>query len=209
VNINAANDEMQVAFHGGSKFAFMMGLAVDLTGSHDDTNVSPGPTIPPADFPSLPHPVLPATTLDTARPFSPFGDFDMEEVAEMNEYSNDELEGIFTQELFTNGLDFDLEAAAGTFRLHVETANRHQACIERKEWSPSTNLSTLPFIWQMRKNTHHYADLWMSVAIVAHELGFESPINHVECRGWTLNKIGGRFKLQYRRLDEMFFRKAP
>lgn len=54
-----------------------------------------------------------------------------------------------------------------------------------------------------------FASMYISTHIVALELGFESAIQYVQSRGWTLSKKGTKVSLQYCKLANIVSRFAP
>jgi hypothetical protein len=85
-------------------------------------------------------------------------------------------------EIFTNGMGL-VDETQGRFKSVIETANRYGTFLASMQWSPSSNIQALPFIWQKRRKgcAHHYGDIWASISIVAKELGFHTAIDNVQC----------------------------
>lgn len=190
------------------KFGYLVAMACQES---SDEPFDSGNTIPLPDFPVLePNSAFTTEPLTNARSFSPvLGD--MEQGDDMNELSDESLfDLLYSNEMFTNGLGFSMEAVTGTFPQHVETAKRRSAFIEERVGGPSPSYTCLPYLWHSKgktaKTTHYYASICMSTTIVAKELGFGTAIDYVQCRGWTLHNKGGKPSLKYRNLTESFYR---
>jgi len=113
-------------------------------------------------------------------------------------------------EFFTNCLGLNTLSEGPLHRPIVETPRRKASFLA--SWSgPSAVLRALPFIWQRRRTgrVHHFADVFLVCSIVAETLGFKSASEYVKCRGWTFHKKGGKNKLQYRKLENVFDELAP
>ena len=113
-------------------------------------------------------------------------------------------------EFFTNGFGFHSLSEGPLHRPIVETQKRKASFLAN--WSgPSAVLRALPFIWQRRRSgrVHYFADVFLVCQIVAETLGFKSASAYVKCRGWTFHKKGGKNKLQYRKLENVFDDLAP
>lgn len=124
--------------------------------------------------------------------------------AEMDGFSTEALEEL--SEIFTNGLGLHLESS-DRFTTVIETPKRRKNFLDSGEWCPSSLFQALPFIWQKPRHgrPHHFADVLLTNAIIATELGFQSPIAYIESRGWVISKLGqsGRYHLEYRKLEEV------
>jgi hypothetical protein len=113
------------------------------------------------------------------------------------------------EERFQNGFGVDMVSHGRYFRPVVHTAKRQDAFLASNAWTgPSPALHGLPYSYAHRRKgrRHHFAEVIISTSIVARELGYESPIQYVKARGWTLSK---QRKLNYRQIDEILFRNAP
>jgi hypothetical protein len=68
-------------------------------------------------------------------------------------------------------------------------------------------LTILPFLWQMRKNSHlhHVADIYMLVL----QLGFNNVLSYLEVCGWTFKAQGGMPTIQYCKLEQVITHLAP
>lgn len=117
------------------KFGYLVAMACQES---SDEPFDSGNTIPLPDFPVLePNSAFTTEPLTNARSFSPvLGD--MEQGDDMNELSDESLfDLLYSNEMFTNGLGFSMEAVTGTFLQHVETAKRRSAFIEERVGGPS------------------------------------------------------------------------
>jgi hypothetical protein len=133
---------------------------------------------------------------------------DLDSVLETKDLSNDKL-----FEYFTNGFGLELTSDEGTLHKGVTETKKSKASFRNDgEWSGlSLPLTVLPFVWHMRRQgrVHHYSDIFMTVSIVAEQLGFKGPLEYVMSRGWTFSTKDGKMRLQYRKLDEVVDRLAP
>jgi hypothetical protein len=204
--------------------------AVDYS---EDANPSPFPSCPPVPNFALPPSVLDVDLepLSLNRPCSPFesdGLFDGDELgklsdllgdapweglllelAEMIGLSDDSFFNLDKEERFQNGFGVDMVSHGRYFRPVVHTARRQDAFLESNVWAgPSPALHGLPYSYAHRRKgrRHHFAEVIISTSIVARELGYESPIQYVKARGWTLSN---QRKLNYRQIDEILFQNAP
>jgi hypothetical protein len=61
--------------------------------------------------------------------------------------------------------------------------------------------------WDLPPN---FANIYMSVSIVAKQLGFDSVILYLECHGWIFFWTqGGKATIQYRKLEQVITCLAP
>ena len=191
-------------------------LAVDYSAVDysEDANPSPLPSCPPVSDFALPPSVLDVDLepLSINRPCSPFesdglfdgdelgklsdllGDVPWEglllELAEMIGLSDDSFFNLDKEERFKNGFGVDMVSHCRYFRPVVHTARRQDAFLESNVWTgPSPALHGLSYSYtHWRKGRcHHFAEVIISTSIVAHELGYESPIQYTKARGWTLS----------------------
>jgi hypothetical protein len=190
---------MLVASDG--KLAFMLGLLCDVSmrvshneydSNDDDSDPPSGTNIPLPDFPVPPQPEFNTVPLTMEHPFSPvehgIEGHDIGAGIDLYDCSDDSL-----FEIFTNGMGL-VHETQGRFKLVTETASRHVTFLASMQWSLSSNIQALPFIWQKcrKGHAHHYADIWTSTSIVAKELGFNTAIDYMQCLGWTLKKAKGK-----------------
>jgi hypothetical protein len=56
-----------------------------------------------------------------------------------------------------------------------------------------------------RGRRHHFAEVFISTSIVAHELGYQAPMQYVEAQGWTFSST---CKLHYQQIKKIIFQKA-
>jgi hypothetical protein len=126
-----------------------------------------------------------------------------------NGFGIDSLFNPDKEERFQNGFGIDMVSHGRYFCPVVHTAKRQDAFLASNTWmGPSPVLHGLPYSYAHRRKgrRHHFAEVIISTSIVAHELGYESPIQYVKARGWTLSK---QCKLNYRQIDEILIRNAP
>jgi hypothetical protein len=185
-------------------------LAVDYS---EDANPSPFPSCPPAPDFALPLVLdVDLEPLSINCPCSPFesdGVFDGDELGELCDLQgNAPWEGLLLEldetiglpddsffnldkeERFQNGFVVDMVSHGRYFRPVVHTARRQDAFLESNVWTgPSPALHGLSYSYtHWRKGRcHHFAEVIISTSIVAHELGYESPIQYAKARGWTLS----------------------
>jgi hypothetical protein len=185
--------------------------AVDYS---EDANPSPFPSCPPAPNFAL-HPSVLDVDLEPLsinRPCPPFesdGLFDGNELGELSDLLGDApWEGLLLEldemiglpddsffnpdkeERFQNGFGVDMVSHGRYFHPVVHTARRQDAFLESNVWmGPSPALHGLPYSYahQRKGRHHHFAEVIISTSIVARELGYESPIQYVKARGWTLS----------------------
>jgi hypothetical protein len=121
---------------------------------------------------------------------------------------DDSLFNLDKEERFQNGFGVDMVSHSRYFCPVVHTAKRQDAFLASNAWTgPSPALHGLPYSYAHRRKgrRHHFAEVIISTSIVARELGYESPIQYVKARGWTLSK---QRKLNYRQIDEILIRNA-
>jgi len=167
------------------------------------TRVSQMLPIPEPNF-AVPPPTIPQTDEPPLSPITTGLESGANLEAELEGCSDNAL-----FEKFSNGLGLELETE-GRLKSVMETATMRGYFLASKKWAPSYTFTILPYIWLRSKGTqHYYADIVNSVTIVAKEMGFNSPIKYVNCRGWTLNKKGGQVNLEYRKLEQVIKKLAP
>lgn len=199
------------AVHSDGKFQYLCSLATtcgeeegfefNVNASDDDAEENPDPP-PPNPFSSVTTP----------------GGNDLNIACnQMTDISDDKLFDFYTNgelELFSNGLGLAMVSEEGRLLKGVVENDKSKATfLGDRKWSDglSVELQVLPFLWHMRRNgrVHFFADVFMSTTIIAEQLGFDSPIQYVECRGWTFSKKGGEANLQYRKLEQVIEQLAP
>jgi hypothetical protein len=198
-----------------------------------DRQRSPSWSEPPqADFP-VPFSVreMDAGSLAIGGDCSPFegGEFDIdhdieqvrqlldeltnEEIDDMIDLPEDRLITTFTssdqEEQFQNGFGVNIVSQGRYFQPVVHTRRRNVAFHASNVWSgPTPAFHGLPYSYahQRRGRHHHFAEVFISTSIVAHELGYQEPMQYVEARGWTFSST---CKLHYWQIKEIIFQKAP
>jgi hypothetical protein len=93
-------------------------------------------------------------------------------------------------ERFQNGFDIDIVSQGWYFHPVVHTARRNNAFNTSNVWQgPVPAFHGLPYSYahKRRWKRHHFAEVFTSTSIVARELQYNSPIQHVEARGWTFS----------------------
>lgn len=61
----------------------------------------------------------------------------------------------------------------------------------------------------LEEHTALPAKIYLATQIVALELGFNSPIQNVQSRGWTLFKKGDRVRVEYCKIADIITKFAP
>jgi hypothetical protein len=202
-------------------------LALDYSAVDDLEDANPSPFL---SFPPVPNFALPPSVLyvdleplSINRPCSPFesygnelgelsdllGDVPWEglllELDETIGLPDDSFFNLDKEERFQNGFGVDMVSHSRYFHPVVHTARRQDAFLESNVWTgPSPALHGLPYSYahQRKGRCHHFAEVIISISIVARELGYESPIQYVKAQGWTLSN---QRKLNYRQIDEILF----
>lgn len=99
-----------------------------------------------------------------------------------------------SREMFQNGEVTKISADGGTLKGVVETDKTKAAFVDLGLPGVITSqFKSLPYVYQLKRNgcPHHVADICMSTAIVAQQLGFDSAFDYVDTRGWTFSKKKG------------------
>ena len=114
-------------------------------------------------------------------------------------------------EWFSNCLGFELINEGGLLSGRVETNKRKKSFLSGDLWGgPSTIFRALPHLWAHKSTRkHHFAGVFLATYIQAKELGFDSPIDFVRCRGWTYNRRQGKVNLRYRKIEDAYNKNAP
>jgi hypothetical protein len=132
----------------------------------------------------------------------------LDSIIETNGMSNDNL-----VKFFSDGLGLELTSNEGTLLKGVVEMDTSKApfCNEGNWIGLTPALTILPFLWQMRKNSHfhHVADIYMSVSIVAEQLGFYNVLSYLEVHGWTFKAQGGMPTIQYHKLEQVITQPVP
>jgi len=118
-------------------------------------------------------------------------------------------------ERFMNGFGYTLASEAGRLlKSRVETKQSKADFLDSDmKWLDcmTVDFKVIPFLWHKRRvgRVHHVADIVMIVTIVAHQLGFKSPDEYVQCRGWTFSNKDGIPIIEYRKLEQVIDKMAP
>jgi hypothetical protein len=137
----------------------------------------------------------------------------LQEIGNMIHLTTDTLFNTITSsdqdEKFQNGFGVNMVSHGRYFYPVVHSARRNEVLLASNVWvGPTPAFHGLPYSythWRRRK-WHHFAELFISTSIVAHELWYKSPMQYVEAQGWTLSN---KHKLHYRQIDKIIYQNAP
>jgi len=112
------------------------------------------------------------------------------------------------EERYQNGFGADKSVEGRYFHRVIHTQRRNEAFHASNVYrGPTPAMHGLPYSYAKKRKgrRHHFAEVYISTSIVARELQYDSPMQYVESRGWSLSKTR---KLQYTQIRENIFEKA-